>query len=201
MKLRYSPTSPFVRKVRIVALETGLEGLLEPVPANPWAPDSDLTKDNPLCKIPALIVGDGRTLFDSPVICEYLDSLHGGRKLFPPGGPERWAALLRQALADGILEAMVAWRVETTMRPAELRWDGWVARQTGVIARGLDVLEAEIRPDDDTFTIGEIATVCALGFIDFRQPQNDWRKSRPRLAAWFEAQGRRPSVAATVPRE
>ncbi|MEK7820711.1 MAG: glutathione S-transferase N-terminal domain-containing protein, partial [Pseudomonadota bacterium] len=107
MKLRFSPTSPYVRKVCVVALETGLFARLDLAPTNVWAADTDIGRDNPLGKVPALATDGGEVLFDSPVICEYLDSLHDGAKLFPAAGGARWTALRRQALADGILDASV----------------------------------------------------------------------------------------------
>ena len=117
MKLRYSPTSPYVRKVTVTAQETGVQPRIERVPTVTTDPASGLAKDNPLGKVPTLILDDGERLYDSPVICEYLDGLHGGAKIVPPAGPERWVALRRQALADGILDAAVL-RLMETRRPA-----------------------------------------------------------------------------------
>jgi len=200
MKLRYSPTSPYVRKVSIVALETGLDGHLENVATNAWAPDTDLPKDNPLSKVPALVTDGGEVLFDSPVICEYLDSLHDGHKLFPASGGARWTQLRLAALADGILDAALLRRVETMMRPEDKRWPDWIARQECAIARGLDELEEECAGWGSDFLIGQIGVVAALGYLDFRDPGLNWRQTRPRLAAWLAALASRPSVAATVPK-
>jgi len=135
MKLRFSPTSPYVRKVRIVALEAGID--LELIPTAPWAPDTDLPKDNPLGKVPALLTDGGEAIYDSPVICEYLDSQHSGRKLIPAAGGERWRQLCLQALADGILDAAVSARIELAMRPEDKRWPQWVERQNAAVLRGL----------------------------------------------------------------
>ena len=201
MKLRYSPTSPYVRKVWIVALETGLAERIELVTTNAWAPDTDLTADNPLSKVPALIADGGEALFDSPVICEYLDSLHGGQRLVPESGGARWAQLRLQALADGILDAALAKRIETAMRPEDKRWPGWVERQGNAIRRGLDVLEEECAAWGSDFLIGQITVAAALGYLDFRFGAEDWRPGRPRLAAWFAAISGRVSVAKTVPKE
>ena len=201
MKLRYSPTSPYVRKVWIVALETGLAERIELVTTNAWAPDTDLTADNPLSKVPALIADGGEALFDSPVICEYLDSLHDGQRLVPDSGGARWAQLRLQALADGILDAALAKRIETSMRPEDKRWPGWVERQGNAIRRGLDVLEEECAAWGSDFLIGQIAVASALGYLDFRFGAEDWRPSRPRLAAWFADVSGRASVTKTVPKE
>ncbi|PKU22294.1 glutathione S-transferase [Telmatospirillum siberiense] len=199
MKLRYSPASPFARKVLVVAQEIGLGGAIERIPTDAWAADTDLPHDNPLCKVPALITDEGGHLYDSPVICEYLDSLHGGAKLFPPAGEARWTALRRQALADGIMDAALVCRVETTARPAEYRWTAWLDRQRNAITRAVDAFENETGSFSGFFSIGEIALVCALGYLDFRLPDLDWRQGHPSLATWYAAQESRPSVAETKP--
>lgn len=196
MKLRYSTTSPFARKVRVVALECGLANDVEPVLSNPWAPGSPVAADNPLGKIPVLITDDGECLYDSRVICEYLDALAGG-VLFPAAGPERWTALRRQALADGIADAAVLRRMES-VRPEGERSDAWSARQQAAIARALDVLEREVGDFGQAPTIGTIAIACALGYLDFRFAAEDWRRARPVLAAWYAVFAARPSLAATV---
>jgi glutathione S-transferase len=181
MILRHSPTSPYVRKVRMVALEAGLDSHLELVPTLAWAPDTDLPKDNPLGKVPCLVTDGGEAIYDSPVICEYLDSLHGGRKLVPAGGGERWRHLRLQALGDGILDAALLVRIENSMRPEDKRWPGWVDRQTAAVTRGIDALEQEAAQWGDEFLIGQIAVVAALDYLDFRAIL-DWRAGRP--AAW-----------------
>ncbi len=201
MKLRYSSTSPYVRKVMIVAHEIGIAERLQIVPGNPWVSDTDVPQDNPLGKVPALITDDGAHLYDSPVICEYLDSLNLGRKLFPASGAARWAALRLQALGDGILDAAVTLRLETVMRPAEYRWPAWLARQEAAIGRGLDAAEVEVPQLGEDFNIGAVAMVCALGYLDFRWPEDDWRKARPRLAHWYAMKKNRPSVQATMPHD
>lgn len=200
MKLRYSVASPFVRKCRIVAHETGLIARIELVLTNAWAADTDLHRDNPLCKVPALVTDGGETLFDSPVICEYLDSLHDGRRLFPASGGERWAQLRLQALADGIMDAGVQVRIERTIRPEPHRWDGWVERQLNAVTRGLDAIEQECAGWGDAFLIGQISTVTALDWLEFRAIA-DWRTGRPNLAAWHESVAGRASVQATMPHE
>ena len=142
---------------------------------------------------------DGQALFDSRVICEYLDSRHDRPKLFP-AGPARWPALRRQAQADGILDAGLLARYETVLRPEERRWPDWIEGQKAKVARALDALEGEAESFNGSVDIGTIAIGCALGWLDFRYAADDWRAGRPRLAAWFERFARRPSLAATVPK-
>lgn len=193
MKLR-SSQSPYVRKVRITAIECGID--LELLPTNAWAPDTDLPQDNPLGKVPALVLDNGEVLFDSPVICEYLDSLHTGHKLFPHEPQERFRQLKLHALADGILDAAVQIRIETALRPEDKRWNGWIDRQQAAITRALDVLEKEVGHWGGVFLIGPIAVIAALGYLDFRKTC-DWRQDRPHLAHWYQTTHNRRSVRET----
>ena len=201
MKLCYSPTSPYVRKVVILAQEAGLDGRVERIESNAWNEADPLPNTNPLGKVPALVTDEGEALYDSVVICEYLDSLHDGTKFFPANGAARWRALRQHALANGILDAAILAMLENKRRPEELRWDAWSTRQTDKITRGLDKLENEAAdlgaaPDIATITVG-----CALGYLDFRFPDLGWRGSRPALAAWYESFSQRPSFQATVPKD
>ena len=198
MKLRYSPTSPYVRKVMVTALETGVEGRIERIPTNVWDPASDIAADNPLGKVPALITDGGEILFDSPVICEFLDSLHDGVKLFPPSGGARWTALRRQALGDGILDAAVG-RLLEGKRPDGERSDAWAARLSAAVERSLDFLEDKADALGGAVTIGHITIACALGYLDFRFPDEVWRTDRPALADWFEEFAERRSIVETIP--
>lgn len=199
MKLRYSPSSPYVRKVMLTALETGQGDKITLEPTNAWSPETDLPKDNPLGKVPALLSEDG-VLYDSPVICEYLDSLHTGATLFPSAGAARWTALRRQALADGLLDAALLVRVETLMRPGELLWQSWLERQQAAVRRALDEMEREAASFDGLSSIGEIACAAALGYLDFRDIVGDWRPGRPTLTAWYQAVSQRPSMVQTQPK-
>ncbi|RKZ37955.1 MAG: glutathione S-transferase [Gammaproteobacteria bacterium] len=199
MQLRYSPTSPYVRKVNISAMELRLDDEIQRIPTNPWEADTDLPAHNPLGRVPALILDDGETLFDSPVICEYLDSLREGATLFPASGTERWQALRLQALGDGMLDASVLMLIERARRPEEFRWAQWVERQEAVVGRALDTFEAEIGDFGGDFRIGQVVLSCGLGYLDFRFPELDWRHAHPTLAGWFAKISERPSVAATVP--
>ena len=198
MKLRFSPTSPYVRKVRIVALEAGIE--LELIPTSPWAADTDLPKDNPLGKVPALLSDGGEAIYDSPVICEYLDFQHSGRKLIPAAGGERWRQLCLQALADGILDAAVAARIEIAMRPEDKRWPQWVERQGAAVLRGLEALDQECGGWGGDFLIGQIAALVAIEYVDFRHSV-EWRDRLPALAAWHAGWAGRASVIATQPKD
>jgi glutathione S-transferase len=200
MKLFYSPASPYARKVRVVALETGLDKKIEivNVVATPVAPNADVDKHNPLGKIPVLSV-KGMDLFDSPVICEYLDSHHKRRKLFPRKGRERWVALRLQAIADGLLDAALLARYEGFLRPEDRRWPDWSKGQMKKIDGALAQLEAEAKSLKGKLTIGTITVACALGYLDFRFASHDWRAKCPKLAKWYASAAKTPSIKATVP--
>ncbi len=200
MKLHYSQTSPYVRKVRVLALETGLHERLELVEhmPSPISEAAALYRANPLGKIPALELGDGQVLFDSRVVCEYLDTLHDGPRLFPQDDT-RWDALRRQTLADGILDAAVLVRYETVLRPEALRWDDWIQGQLGKLRRALALLERDCAGFRERFDIGVIATACALGYLDFRYADLGWRADCPALADWYAGFARRPSMQGTLP--
>ena len=200
MKLRHSPTSPFVRKVLVLAHEVGLAGRLEIVPTDAWSEATDLVALNPLSKVPTLIRDDGASLYDSPVICEYLDGLHAGAPRLPRQGAERWSVLCLQALADGMMESAVAIFIERVRRPEDKRWEANVAREQAALRRALDHLElrvAELRAEPPH--LGAIAVGCALGYLDLRGAVSNWRADRPALAAWYGDFAARPSMRATAP--
>ena len=198
MKLRYSPTSPYVRKVTVTAIEAGLHGRIERVPTALFQPGCDIEGDNPLGKIPALTTGDGVVLYDSAVICEYLDSLHDGAKLFPPAGGERWTALRRQALADGLADAAVLRKYET-WRPQEMQSGEWIGHQRDRMERALDALEGEADALSGPLTIGHVAIVSVLDWLDLRFPDDPWRPARPHLARWLATISKRRSFVETYP--
>jgi glutathione S-transferase len=200
MKLYYSPASPYARKVRVAAIETGLDKKIDTVNVvlTPIAPNGDVDKHNPIGKIPALSV-KGMDLFDSPVICEYLDSQHKRRRLFPRKGRERWMALRQQAMGDGLLDAALLARYEGFLRPEEKRWPEWSNGQMKKIEGVLDQLEAEVKALKGKPNIGNIAVGCALGYLDFRFASHDWRAKRPKLAKWFAGFAKLPSMKATAP--
>ena len=199
MQLYSSPASPFARKVRVSAHELGLDARLQliNITLSPVNPHAGLRTHNPLGKIPALVTDSGETLYDSPVICEYLDALAGGGRLIPTAAAARWTALRRQALADGLTDATVLVRYEQAVRPAALRWQDWIEGQFLKVRTALDALEQEDL--EGPFDIGAVSLACALGYLDFRFAEERWREARPRLAAWYDAVSQRPSLLATRP--
>lgn len=202
MRLYHTPTSPFVRKVLVVAHELALASKIETVflRPSPLKADETLSKDNPLSKIPALILDDGTSIYDSAVICEYLDTLHAGAKIIPPNGPARWRALRTQALCDGILESGIQVFYERTMRPKEMQWEPWLDGQTQKAMQGLDALEREVASFDGAHVdIGQVCAGTMLGWLEFRKPFADVRAGRPKLFAWYDVFARRPSMTATAP--
>ncbi len=196
MKLWHSPTSPYVRKVMMAAIELGLADRIESVPAR--TPESKIAEANPLNKIPTLKTDDGQILYDSIVICEYLDSLTDKASLFPARGAQRWKTLRMHTLADGLIDAAVL-RVHETRRPEEQRNAAWDERQKTKIVRGLARLEEEIAELDGPVDIVQITTACLLGFLDRRFADDDWRADHPALAEWHGKFTTRPSVTATQP--
>lgn len=201
MKLFYAPTSPYVRKVMVLLLETGLDAKVERLTGSttPMAANPTLAAMNPLGKLPALELDSGETLYDSRVICEYIDTVHGGGRFFPASGAARWTALRRQALGDGLLDAALLVRYEETARPAEKRWADWSNGQWGKVTRAIDVIEGEATNFGSTFDIGTVALVCALDYVDLRFPERDWRPARAKTAAWLKTISARPSLRQTVP--
>ena len=196
MKLTASGASPYVRKAFACAIARGIDGRIEP-----WtigSADPVLAKDNPLAKVPTLVTDDGMALYDSPVICEYLDSVGDAPKLFPPAGPARWKALQQEALADGILDASQPRRREVALPQDDGRKE-WIALQQGKVTRALDAFEAEAGSLGLLTTIGEITLGCALGYLDFRFAHEPWRPGRPKLEAWYAKVVAMPPLARTIP--
>jgi glutathione S-transferase len=199
MILRSNPASPFVRKVRIAASVLGFDGRIEIVAADTADPADTLRRQNPLGKIPALVLDDGVVLYDSRVIVEYLDHLAGGGRLIPAEPKARFRALRLQALADGVMDASVLLVYEGRWREPDRREPKWVDHQSGKVERALAALEAsaaELAPRPE---IGEIALACALGYRDFRFG-GTWRAEHPRLVAFLDAFAAAvPAFAATRP--
>ena len=185
MKLHVSPTSPAVRKVRIGAAMLGLSDRIERVPTDFMDLDDALYARNPLGKIPTLVLDHGLVLQDSAVILEYLDQLAGGGRLIPPpGDATRWSVLADQALADGMLDAVVLQVYEVRFRPEAKREASWVERQAGKMERALDAFER--RQPEGPRSVADIALACALGFLDLRM-EGRWRGAHPGLVAWLDA--------------
>jgi glutathione S-transferase len=199
MKLHWSPRSPFVRKVMIAAHEMGLADQFDKVRsvAAMTTPHVELMRDNPLSKIPTMVLDDGTPMFDSRVICEYLDTLHSGHKLFPVSGPERFTALRRQALGDGMLDLLILWRVERER--GEHKSETFIASFTARKNACLALLEQESDAIVAApFSIGDVAIGCALGYLDFRFAMHPWREAHPKIAGWHATFNARPSVQANA---
>jgi glutathione S-transferase len=196
MKLAYSPASPYVRKVTACAIKRGLDKQVERVKIG--TTDPELLKFNALSKVPTLILDDGTCIFDSPVICEYLDSVGSAPKLFPAAGPARWKALTQEALADGILDATQPRRREIALPQDEGR-KSYIELQQGKVARALDEFEKQADSLGDLDTIGEITIGCALGYLDFRYANEPWRPGHPKLEAWYARVVKLPPLADTMP--
>ena len=198
MKLLHSTTSPYVRKVRVVAFEKGLSSRIELVPANPWPDPALVAAANPLGKVPVLLLDDGTPIYDSPVICEYLDSLVPARPLIPYDGIGRWLVLRRQALADGILDAAVGIVLESR-RPAAEQSASAQARAVEAIRRSVTALGADLQAADEMFDLGQISIAVALGYLEFRLSHLDLGTSERRVAEFWGAAKARPSFLATQP--
>jgi glutathione S-transferase len=181
--LRSSPASPFGRKVKIAAALAGLTDRIEVVAADTNDPSEVLRQQNPLGKIPTLVLEDGSTLFDSRVIVEYLDHLAGGRLI--PAGPARFPALRQQALADGVMDAALLQVYEGRWRPQEKRVQEWIDHQAEKVKRGLDHAEANLAEPGASIHIGHIALACALGYLDLRM-EGRWRETYPKLVSWLD---------------
>ncbi len=205
MKLLTALPSPFGRKVKIVAIEKGLIDGIEIVAVStaPPTPHAALASENPLIKIPTLVLHDGSAMYDSLVICDYLDTLHAQPKVIPREGARRWEVLTLHALGSGICDAAVLCRYEHALRPEALRWPEWTAGQMKKIDSGLDWLERNAAAVGDAgsahIDLGQIAVACALGYLDFRFAHLDWRATHARLATWFAEFSKRASMQRTMP--
>jgi glutathione S-transferase len=200
MRLYHAPASPFVRKVVILLHEAGAADRVTLVPAagNPLEPGTIPVDRNPLGKIPALVLDGGQTLYDSRVICRYLDhTLQAG--LYPEP-PRLWQTLVLEATADGMSDAAVLMRYEEHVRPKPSQSADWLVGQSAKIDRALAAIEGQwIGHLAGPVDIGQIALGAALGYLDYRQPQRDWRSGRPGLAAWWADFAARPALQATRP--
>jgi len=201
MKLHFAPASPFARKVRILIKELGLEesvALHDVGAVTPVSNNNDLNLINPLGMLPVLVLDNGDSLYDSPVICEYLNHIADG-VFYPTDTDRRFRTLRLQALGDGILDLSVAMRYEIAMRPENLQWQTWLDFQDEKVQRGLDTLEALCNSFEASPLIGEITVACVLGYRDFRFADVNWRDGRPALSEWFDQIMLRDSLIETVP--
>lgn len=201
MRLYHAPASPFVRKVMVLLHEAKATErvTLVPVSGNPLDPGTLPVDRNPLGKIPALERPDGPTLYDSRVITRYLDdSLHAG---LYPAAPHLWDTLVIEATGDGIAEAAVLMRYEMQVRPEATRSPDWAEAQWQKIARALTALEERWMSHlSGPVGMGQIAVGCALGYLDLRHAERDWRSGNPALAAWFAGFAARPAMVVTAPK-
>lgn len=200
MKLYHNPASPFVRKVKVTLAVLKLTDrvTLEDVVVTPTSPGDQVPAKNPLGKIPALEREGGPTIYDSRVICNYLNDLASGNLY--PDPPRLWETLTLEATADGIMDAAVLMVYEGRVRPEEKQYDDWVEAQWAKVERSVDALEARWMSHlAGPLDISHIATGCALGYLDFRHPGRDWRGTRPQLAKWFEVFGASPQMQDTQP--
>jgi glutathione S-transferase len=202
MKLIFSPTSPFARKVRIAAIELGLIDTIELVPAAlaPGKPDDKYSRDvNPLKKLPALILDDGSVILDSYVIVEYLDEIAGGGKLIPASGPARWKIKTDHSIAQGMLDSMVLCRYEKAVRPKEFYWQGWADDHWHRVWTGMAHFDRQSDLLSRPLDVAQIALTCVLGYADFRFADSGWRKAYPNLVAFHDKMIQRPSVKISAP--
>ncbi|MDE1173215.1 MAG: glutathione S-transferase [Parvibaculaceae bacterium] len=198
MKLFYSPTSPFARKVRVLVHEKGCAEQVEYILAATMEDPAALHAANPLGRVPALITPEGTPVIESDVICAYLDEVLPGQKLIPSEGPAHWQSLYRQSLGDGIMEAAIRLIYEKN-RPESERSAMWMARWKRAIDRSVIALEADMGVAQSGLDIGGIAVACALGYIDFRHPDIEWRANAPRLSGWYATMSARPSFVESNP--
>jgi glutathione S-transferase len=195
--LRVTPLSPFGRKVRMAISRLGLWDRIEAVKADPMDAADPLRRDNPLGKIPTLVTDDGKPVFDSSVILEYLDHVAGGGKLIPAAWPERIETLTLQAMCDGVMDACILIVYEARHRPAALHHEPWLDYQRGKVVRGLASF-AKQPPDAARFDVGTITGACMLGYLDLRK-QVDWRPEFPVLVGWLDQfRARHPEFDATA---
>jgi len=198
MKLFYTNTSPYSRKVRITLLEKGLDGDVEYILCNPFEDAAELKSFNPLGKIPTLVLDDDRVVYDSPVICEYLDTLNTNGELVPSSNDARLLVNTWQALADGIVDASYNIVMEGRRDESE-RSLGSIERWKSSIVDSLKQIERQIGTLPDEITMAQISLAAALGYLDFRLSYLEWRNGQANTAAWYEIFAQRPSVVETQP--
>jgi glutathione S-transferase len=202
MKLIGSDTSPYVRKVRVVMAEKKIDYKYER--EDVWSPQTGIQQSNPLGKVPVLLTDDGAAVFDSRVIAEYLDTVTPIHRLIPPSGRARVEVRCWEALGDGLLDAAIAVRQESSLRPEGQRSATIVARQLGKIDAALEAMSKGLGDKpwcaEGKYSLADIAVGCALGYLDLRFPRIDWRERHPNLAKHAEKLFARPAFADTAPK-
>jgi len=196
MKLFYSVTSPYARKTRLVAREKGLQDQIKEIACNPHEKVPGLSEANPLGRVPTLVLDDGSGLFDSPVICQYLDSLSDSPRLIPKSGPRRWEVLRWEALADGVMDAAYD-SVMEGRRPLNEQSPDWIGRWQDEIHTALDAIELDLASLPNKLRLSHLALAAALDYLDFRLPNLAWRKGRPTCESWYDEFARRPCMLET----
>lgn len=202
LKMYHSAASPFVRKVLVCAHEKGVVDGIENLPSKAWPVkrDPEIVRDNPSGQVPSAIMEDGSPLFDSRVICAFVDTMSDENPLLPADTKARFAAMTLEALGDTLLGAALLCRYESVLRPSKFYWDLWHDSQMEKIDSALDDLEGRwMETLNGPVSIGTITIGCALGYLDFRFPDKDWRTGRPKLTAWYDNFVKRPSMAVTMP--
>jgi glutathione S-transferase len=205
MRLMYSSTSPFVRRVLACAIELGIRERIEieSLQLTPGRKNETYAATvNPLRKIPALVLDDGTVLMDSSVICDFLNALAGGERLIASSGSRRWDVLTQQTVAAGMTDALVLARYEMALRPQPLRWQEWIDDQQQRFWSGLDWFERRAAQalQDSRVDLSQLALACCLGYADFRFPELNWAAHAPEVKTWLERMILRPSLAQTQPR-
>lgn len=198
MDLYLSINSPYARKARVAAHELGILDRIHMVEVDPRDPATGLWERNPLAKIPVLVLDDGTAIYDSPVICEYLNEQIGDGSLLPAEPAARWRIRTLVALLDGVMDAGMLVRMEN-MRPENERSRAWIDKQLAIAHRGLDALERDLPVYGDSVNLASLGVACAIGWLQHRHPDEDWLGTRPDLARWYEAFQQRQSMQDTVP--
>ena len=196
MKLYYSPTSPYARKVRVIIRELGLTGMVDEIVANSMEEGAAELIGNPLSKVPCLITDAGEAIYDSPVICAYLHDLSESKGFLPDGGADHWSCRRREALGDGVLDAAFQTVMETRRPDAEPSAH-WLKRWNDAIERSLGQMQIDVSVS--RYDLGDITYVCALGYLDFRLGELNWAQRYPALSAWYERLASRQSFKDTQP--
>ncbi len=199
MKLLGSPTSPFVRKIRVLLIEKGYDDI-ELTSCNPWEDPAELLEHNPMARIPVLVLKNGVSFYDSKLIADYIETNMQGPKFVPASGASRWFVLQAQTLADTIMDVAVR-SVKERNRPAEKQIKELIIRDEIAVARGIGAAAKTIKAMDEQINLGHISIACAMAYVDFRMPHMKWRDRHTDLSAWYQKMRLRPSMQATQPPE